>query len=85
MRSSVLFSVIIFLYNPSNNQQFRNNFINQRYMETVEQFIKEVLIRKHKKDLAPIQHRLGAYLETLFGQVNMQKVLANHLFGYVQK
>lgn len=49
-------------------------------METVERFIEEVLITKNKKDLVPILHRFGAYLETLFGQVNMRVVLANHPF-----
>jgi len=28
----------------------------------------------------PILHRFGAYLETLFGQVNMRTVLADHPF-----
>lgn len=49
-------------------------------METVERFIEEVLITKNNKDLVPILHRFGAYLETLFGQVNMRVVLANHPF-----
>jgi len=50
--------------------------------ETVERFIEEVLITTDKKDLVPILHRFGAYLETLFGQVNMRVVLANHPFEY---
>ena len=31
-------------------------------------------------NLAPILHRFGAYLETLFGQVNLRMVLAQHPF-----
>ncbi len=50
--------------------------------ETVERFIEEVLITTSKKDLVPILHRFGAYLETLFGQINMRVVLANHPFEY---
>ncbi len=49
-------------------------------METVERFIEEVLITTDSKDLVPILHRFGAYLETLFGQINMRVVLADHPF-----
>jgi hypothetical protein len=52
--------------------------------ETVERFIEEVLVTTDKKDLVPILHRFGAYLETLFGQVNMRVVLANHPFDYAK-
>lgn len=48
--------------------------------ETVERFIEEILITKQSKDLVPILHRFGAYLETLFGQVNLRAVLAKHPF-----
>jgi hypothetical protein len=51
-------------------------------METVERFIEEVLVTSDKKDLVPILHRFGAYLETLFGQINMRGVLAAHPFEY---
>jgi hypothetical protein len=50
--------------------------------ETVERFIEEVLVTRNKKDLVPILHRFGAYLETLFGQVNMRSVLADYPFEY---
>lgn len=50
--------------------------------ETVERFIEEVLVTSNKKDLVPLLHRFGAYLETLFGQVNMRVVLASHPFDY---
>lgn len=55
-------------------------FLFYKDRETVERFIEEVLITTNKKDLVPILHRFGAYLETLFGQVNMRVVLANHPF-----
>lgn len=48
--------------------------------ETVERFIEEVLVTRNNKDLVPILHRFSAYLETLYGQVNMRIVLANHPF-----
>jgi hypothetical protein len=34
--------------------------------ETVERFIEEILVTEDNKDLVPILHRFGAYLETLF-------------------
>ncbi len=43
--------------------------------ETVERFVEEILVTKQNKDLVPILHRLGAYLETLFGQVKLRAVL----------
>lgn len=56
------------------------HFLFYKDMETVERFIEEVLITTDKKDLIPILHRFGAYLETLFGQVNMRSVLAKYPF-----
>lgn len=56
------------------------HFLFYKDMETVERFIEEVLVTTDKKDLVPILHRFGAYLETLFGQVNMRAVLAAHPF-----
>ncbi|MCY7374351.1 MAG: hypothetical protein LH472_00035 [Pyrinomonadaceae bacterium] len=56
------------------------HFLFYKDMETVERFIEEVLVTPDKKDLVPILHRFGAYLETLFGQVNMRTVLAGHPF-----
>ncbi|MCU0238783.1 MAG: hypothetical protein MUC29_05015 [Pyrinomonadaceae bacterium] len=50
--------------------------------ETMERFVEEVIRTTNKTDLVPILHRFGAYLETLFGQVNMRAVLANHPFEY---
>lgn len=52
--------------------------------ETVERFIEEVLITKNKTDLVPILHRFNAYIETLFGQVNMRIVLVDSPFEQSQ-
>ena len=60
-------------------------FLFYKDMETVERFIEEILITKDTKDLVPILHRFGAYIETLLGQVNMRVVLANHPFEPMQK
>ncbi len=57
-------------------------FLFYKDMETVERFIEEVLITTEKKDLVPILHRFGAYLDTLFGQINMRVVLSKHPFEY---
>lgn len=56
------------------------HFLFYKDKETVERFVEEILITIDKKDLVPILHRFGAYLETLFGQVNMRTLLANHPF-----
>ena len=48
--------------------------------ETLERFTEEVFATTDNKDLVPILHRFGAYLETLFGLVNMRTVLAGHPF-----
>lgn len=49
--------------------------------ETVERFVEEILVTKENKDLVPILHRFGAYLETLFGQINLRAVLEKHPFN----
>jgi hypothetical protein len=56
------------------------NYLFYKDKETVERFGEEVIATSEKKDLVPILHRCGAYLETLLGQVNMRAVLANHPF-----
>jgi hypothetical protein len=61
------------------------HFLFYKDKETVERFIEEVLITSNKKDLVPMLHRFGAYLETLFGQVNMRIVLAGNSFEYSQE
>lgn len=55
-------------------------FLFYKDTETVERFVEEILITKQNKDLVPILHRFGAYLETLFGQVNLRAVLIEHPF-----
>ena len=55
-------------------------FLFYKDTETVERFVEEILVTKQNKDLVPILHRFGAYLETLFGQVNLRAVLEKHPF-----
>lgn len=55
-------------------------FLFYKDVETFERFVEEILVTKQKKDLVPIVHRFGAYLETLFAQVNMRAVLETHPF-----
>lgn len=55
-------------------------FLFYKDTETIERFVEEILITKQNKDLVPILHRFGAYLDTLFGQVKLRAVLAKHPF-----
>ncbi len=55
-------------------------FIFYKDIETFERFVEELILTQVRKDLVPILHRFGAYLETLLGQINMRVVLANHPF-----
>ena len=48
--------------------------------ESVERFIEEILRTGDRKDLVPILHRFGAYLETLFSHVSNRTVLRDHPF-----
>ena len=57
------------------------NFLFYKDTETFERFVEEILVTKQNKDLVPILHRFGAYLETLFGQVGMRAVLEKHPFN----
>jgi hypothetical protein len=45
--------------------------------ETVERFVEEIAITRSNKDLVPLLHRFGAYLDTLLGQVSLRAVLAD--------
>jgi hypothetical protein len=45
-----------------------------------ERFSEEIFATGEKKDIVPILHRFGAYIETLLAQVNMRTVLAIHPF-----
>lgn len=66
--------------NLENFVQTSMRFLMYKDWETFERFVEEVVRTSNKKDLTPILHRFGAYLETMFGQVNMRSVLANHPF-----
>lgn len=55
-------------------------FLHYKDEETFDRFNEEIHAAKEKKDLVPILHRFGAYLETLFGQVCMRAVFADHPF-----
>lgn len=55
-------------------------FLFYKDIETFERFIEEIRVTRQTKDLVPIIHRFGAYLETLFAQVNMRAVLEGHPF-----
>ncbi|MEO5858853.1 MAG: hypothetical protein ABIR33_07885 [Pyrinomonadaceae bacterium] len=57
-------------------------FLHYKDEETFERFNEEVHAAIDKKDLVPVLHRFGAYLETLFGQVCMRSVLADHPFQH---
>lgn len=62
---------------------FRNEALRYLFFkdtETVERFIEEILVTNQSKDLVPILHRFGAFLETLFGQVALRSVLEKHPF-----
>ncbi len=50
-------------------------FLYYKDTETFERFVEEIMVTKQTKDLVPILHRFGAYLETLFGQVNLRSTL----------
>lgn len=56
------------------------SYLHYKDGETFERFNEEILAARDKKDLVPILHRFGAYLETLFGQISMRSVLAGHPF-----
>jgi hypothetical protein len=55
-------------------------FLHYKDEETFERFTEEVHAAFDNKDLVPVLHRFGAYLDTLFGQVCMRAVLAEHPF-----
>lgn len=56
------------------------SFLFFKDRETFERFMEEIFATADNNDLVPILHRFGAYLETLFGLVNMRTVLAEHPF-----
>lgn len=48
--------------------------------EACERFVEEVGAARGAVERAPVLHRFGAYLETLYGQVNMRAVLVGQPF-----
>ncbi|HEX8473292.1 MAG TPA: hypothetical protein VF666_04610 [Pyrinomonadaceae bacterium] len=52
--------------------------------ESYERFVEEVAAARGAVELGPVLHRFSAYLETLFGQINMRAVLADFPFDYPQ-
>lgn len=52
--------------------------------EAYERFVEEIIAARGATELTPVLHRFSTYLETLFGQINMRAVLANHPFDYSQ-
>jgi hypothetical protein len=50
--------------------------------EACERFMEEVAAARGAVEVTPVVHRFSAYLETLFGQVNMRNVLLDHEFDY---
>ena len=57
------------------------SFLFHKDRETVERFAEEIFATSEKKDIVPILHRFGAYIETLLAQVNMRTVLSDHPFN----
>lgn len=80
-------SVEIETFEPAQLLESLNAFAegSQRYLmykdwEPLEHFIEEIESARALVELAPALHRFDAFLETLFGQVNMRAVLAGHSF-----
>jgi hypothetical protein len=46
--------------------------------EAYERFVEELATARGETEIKPQLHRLGCYLETLFGQIRMRAVLANY-------
>ena len=57
-----------------------SRFLFYKDMETFDRFVEEILVTKQTKDLVPTLHRFGAYLETLFGHINLRSALKDHPF-----
>lgn len=58
------------------------HYLMYKDWEACERFIEEVSAARGAIELTPVLHRFGAYLETLFNQVSMRTVLADHAFDY---
>jgi hypothetical protein len=55
-------------------------FLFYKDQETFERFCNEILAASNGQDSGAIVHRFSAYVETLFNEVGMRAVLANHPF-----
>lgn len=65
--------------------EFQNgslHYLMYKDWEACERFIEEVSAARGAIELTPVLNRFGAYLETLFNQVSMRSVLAEHTFDY---
>ena len=57
-------------------------FLMYKDWESFERFVEELHAARGAVELGPVLHRFSAYLETLFGQINMRAVLAGRPFDY---
>ncbi|HEV2915474.1 MAG TPA: hypothetical protein VGX92_19495 [Pyrinomonadaceae bacterium] len=57
-------------------------FLMYRDWQVYERFVDEVMTTRSVTELVPVLNSFACYLETLFGQVRMRAVLANHPFDY---
>ncbi|HEV2764671.1 MAG TPA: hypothetical protein VGV38_16950 [Pyrinomonadaceae bacterium] len=57
-------------------------FLMYKDWESFERFVEELHAARGAVELGPVIHRFTAYLETLFGQVNMRAVLADKPFDF---
>jgi hypothetical protein len=55
-------------------------FLMFKDTETFQRFIEELSRNQDQSELVSLLHRFGAYIETLFGQVNMRIILLDHPF-----
>jgi hypothetical protein len=58
------------------------HYLMYKDWEACERFIEEVTAARGALELTPVLNRFGAYLETLFNQVSLRTVLAEHAFDY---
>lgn len=58
------------------------HYLMYKDWEACERFIEEVAAARGALELTPVLNRFGAYLETLFNQVSLRTVLAEHAFDY---
>lgn len=58
------------------------HYLMYKDWEACERFMEEVAAARGAIELTPVLNRFGAYLETLFNQVSLRTVLAEHAFDY---